>query len=415
MSAPAVLGMVLKGYPRISETFISNEIRLLESLGFEIRILSMRQPRESFSHASVKDIRAKVDYLPEELSGHLAGLLADAARAAWLNPAGFLRALLHLARRLAKTRKVTSLKHFLQGARLAGRILPNSGVTHLHAHFAHSPASVTWFASLMTGLPFSFTAHAKDVWTQDQQSLSEKLAAAKFVVTCTEANRRYLESLNRNHTPVTTVYHGIDWRQFSPKAEARTPKPPYRILSVARLTAKKGLDTVLRALAQLKEQGVDFEYVLVGDGEERAQHLELIERLGLTPVCRWLGTQTHEEVVKLYDWADVFVLGCRVAANGDRDGIPNVLAEAMAMGVPVVATMISGIPELVEDGRTGLLVEPDDIDGLARAILRLASDHELRSRLIPAAQAKIRADFDNRVLTQRLAEVYRAQGLGPGR
>ncbi|MGD9360363.1 MAG: glycosyltransferase family 4 protein [Desulfobacterales bacterium] len=407
--------MILKGYPRISETFISNEILLLEKLGFCVHLFSMRNPRENFSHDSIKEIRAKVDYLPETLIKPLPRLLYHNLFLALKKPVLYAGALKMAYRRYLRTRKSATIKHLLQAGYLVRRFLPGSGVTHLHAHFAHSPTSVTMFASLLTGLPFSFTAHAVDIYTSNPAQLREKIQQAQFVITCTEYNRKYLSTLSDGAaTPIHRIYHGIDTGLFSGNGEdTQHPVEPYRILTVARFTAKKGLPTVLKALKQLSDRKVPLTYTLIGDGDEREKILALIKTLGLTPVTRWLGTQPHHVVLEHYQKADLFVLGCEVASNGDRDGIPNVLLESMAMGVPVVVTDISAIPELVEDGKTGLLVPPGHPRKLAEAMLRLLTDMQLRNRITVAARQRVATDFDNRKLIQDLVEVYRKEGLGP--
>jgi len=401
-----VLGMILKGYPRISETFISNEIALLEANGQRVRILSMRHPRENFTHESVKRIKAPVDYLPETIRGNVWRLLTANAACLARNPRRYLRGLAEMLRRLALTRRAATAKHLLQAGYLAARVLPGSGVTHLHAHFAHSPTSVAAFASLLTGLPFSFTAHAKDIYTQDPARLAEKLAKARFVVTCTGYNKKHLDALNPGSTPVHRIYHGIDLDLFHPGEPKTGAEPPYEILTVARLTPKKGLPTVLRALALLAQQGLDFRHVLIGTGEERARLEALARELGVAQRIEWLGVQPHEVVVERLGRADLFLLGCEVSENGDRDGIPNVLAEAMAMGVPVVSTAVSAIPELVESGVSGLLVPPRDPAALAQAARGLLEDQALRARVIPAARERVRRLFDNKALVRELAGLF---------
>ena len=409
-----VLGMILKGYPRISETFISNEIRLLEELGFTIHLFSMRQPREDFTHESVKKIRARVDYLPETLLKPLPRLLYHNLILASKRPGVYAAALKTAMRRFLRTHKSATIKHLFQAGYLANRLLPASGVTHLHAHFAHSPTSVAMFTSQLTGLPFSFTAHAKDIYTSDPRQLREKIELSRFVVTCTEYNHRHLLEISDGHkTPIHRIYHGIDADLFSGNcAEQQNPAQPYRILTIARLTAKKGLPTVLRALKLLTDKGLSINHILIGDGDDRDMILALVNELGLTSVTRWLGTQPHHEVLEHYRNTDLFVLGCEVASNGDRDGIPNVLLESMAVGVPVVATDISAIPELVENGVSGLLVPPRKPERLAEAMQRMLTDRELRNRIIPAARQTVADAFDNRRLIQDLAEIYRSEGMG---
>ena len=414
MTHPPVLGMILKGYPRISETFISNEILLLERLGFALHLFSMRQPRENFSHDSIKKIRAPVDYLPETLFTSLPRLLFHNLLLARKRPGNYGTALRTAARRLLRTRKIATIKHLLQAGYLVHRFLPNSGVVHLHAHFAHSPTSVAMFASQLSRLDFSFTAHAKDIYTSDPRQLREKIAQARFVVTCTEYNKRVLEEIAAGErTPIHRMYHGIDIDFFSRdllgKNDEKVPTPPYRILTIARMTAKKGLPTVYRALKILCDEGISFRHTLIGDGEDRKRIHSLIKELGLGPFTQVPGTQPHEVVLDHYRSADVFVLGCEVASNGDRDGIPNVLLESMAAGVPVVATNISAIPELVVEGETGLLVPPDHPEKMARALIRLLTDIPLRKQVIEAARKRVVQMFDNHALIGGLAAVYRQE------
>ena len=411
-----VLGMILKGYPRISETFISNEIRLLEKLGFAIHLFSMRRPREDFTHDSVKKIRAAVDYLPETLIKPLPRLVYHNCCLAAKNPKVYGSALKTAYRRFLRTRKSATIKHLLQAGYLVHRLLAASGVTHLHAHFAHSPTSVAMFTSRLTGIPFSFTAHAKDIYTSDPRQLREKIGLARFVVTCTEYNRKHLRELSDGYaTPIHRSYHGIDIKLFCDKNEIpKIPTRPYQILTIARLTAKKGLPTIYQALRILRDRGVSLHHAHIGGGEDRKKIISLIKNLDLESVTQLLGTQPHEVVLEHYQNADLFVLGCEVAPNGDRDGIPNVLMESMAMGLPVVATDISGIPELVENERTGLLVPPGQPDKLAETMLHMLTDGELRNRVIAAGKQRVVQEFDNRQLIQELAGVYRKEGLGPG-
>lgn len=409
------LGMVLKGYPRISETFISNEILLLEKLGFNLHLFSMRRGRETFTHHSVQHIHARVDYLPETLLLPLPKFLYHNAQLALKIPGIYGTALKTAFRRFLRTHKSATLKHLFQAGYLVHHLLPQGRVTHLHAHFAHSPTSVAMFASQLSGIPFSFTAHAKDIYTSDPRQLREKLELAKFIVTCTQHNRQYLANLCDNR-PISLhhVYHGIDTDLFAGRSDCNSdPQMPFRILTIARLIEKKGLPIVYKALKLLYDQGVSFRHTLIGDGDDRKQLLALIHELGLSSVTQWLGTLPHDRVLDYYRQADLFVLGCQVAANGDRDGIPNVFLESMAMGVPVVTTDISAIPELVDDEKTGLLVPPAQPHQLAEAMMRMLTDRNLRNRIIPAARQRVLQDFDNKALIRDLANIFNREGIGP--
>jgi glycosyltransferase involved in cell wall biosynthesis len=406
-----MLGMILKGYPRISETFISNEIRLLEQHGIPIHIFSMRQPRETFCHPSVQEIQAPVDYLPETIiSRRLPELLRHNGLLAARRPERYRDALRLALQRFRRTRKSATLKHLLQAGYLVNHGLAHRPIAHLHAHFAHSPTSVAMFGSLLSGLPFSFTAHAKDIYTSDPQQLREKLARAAFIVTCTDYNRRHLLGIRANgRTPIHRIYHGIDMTLFVDRAPRPMPREPYRILTIARLTAKKGLPTVFQALARLRDHGVAFTYTLIGDGDERQPILDLIEALGLSHRTQWLGTLPHDVVREHYRRADLFALGCEVAPDGDRDGIPNVIVESLAMGVPVVATRVSAIPEIIAHEENGLLVAPGRPDQMAFAMTRALGDHDLRGRLIRTGRQRVEKAFDNMALVQELVALYRQQ------
>ncbi len=405
-----VLGMILKGYPRISETFISNEILLLEKLGFSIRIFSMRHPRESFSHKSVKKIKAGVDYLPHTILKGFFPFAYHNLLLAIKRPKQYGKALKTAFIRFRRTKKSATIKHLLQAGYLVNKLLPKTNIIHLHAHFAHSPASVAMFASVLSGLDFSFTAHAKDIYTSHKGQIREKILLAKFVVTCTGYNKKYLEKTAAGlNTPIYKVYHGIDLGLFSAEKAPNNIKPPYKILTIARMVEKKGLATVYKALFILKQKGILFSHNLIGDGEDREKIFAIIKELGLENQCKCPGTLPHEKVLEYYGNSHVFALGCQIASNGDRDGIPNVFAESMAMGVPVAATDVSAIPELIENGKQGLLVKPGHPEMLADAIEKLLTDIPLRKKIIKAANKKVHEIFDNKALVARLGEIYKKE------
>ncbi len=412
-----VLGLILKGYPRISETFISNEILLLESLGFKIHIFSMRHPRENFAHPSIAKIKAGVDYLPSTILHHLVPLIIHNSLLLIKRPGPYLKAVRLAVSRWRRTRKSATIKHLLQAGYLVHRLLPKKGVVHFHAHFAHSPTSVALFASILSGLRFSFFAHAKDIYTSDRRQLREKIDMASFVVTCTQYNKAYLLSLSAGlSTCVYCVYHGINPEYFFPPVDMRIPAPPFQLLTVARMTPKKGIDVIYRSLALLKQRGVQFCHTLIGEGDDRLELERLRKTLGIEAQTRLLGTLAHDDVIQWYKKSDLFILGCRIASNGDRDGIPNVMAESMAMKVPVVATRVSGIPELLEQGVTGLMAEPDSPESLADAVQEMLSDRFPRESIAANARKRIEDRFDNRRLIHDLAGIYRSRipGFGIG-
>jgi glycosyltransferase involved in cell wall biosynthesis len=295
---------------------------------------------------------------------------------------------------------------------LADRLLATPGVRHLHAHFAHGATTVTWLAAMITGLSFSFTAHAKDIYCASLNPaglLRRKLTAARFVVTCTEANRAYLQQLAPG-AAVHRVYHGVnaDFAGLLAEAPARPPaNGRLHVLGVGRLVPKKGFDIFVEACGILQDRGLAFEAAIVGeDGEHGEEVRRLIRARGLERRIALVGPLSQAELFEEYRRASVFCLTCRVVDNGDRDGIPNVLVEAMAGGLPVVTTGISGIPELVSDGINGVLVQPEDPHAVADAILCLHRQPTLAGRLAREAELTVRERFDGDANARRLAALF---------
>lgn len=409
-SAPT-LGYILKGYPRISETFISNEILLLEKLGLRMRLFPMRHPREDFCHDSVKEIKAQVDYLPTELLLDFPRLLLPNIFLAAKRPTPFLHGLKLARMRFQRTGKLATFKHLLQAGYLSNKhLLKDKTITHIHGHFAHSPTSVTMFAALLSDLPFSFTAHAKDIYTSNPDQLREKIRLARFVVTCTDYNRRYLENLVTDKTtPIHCIYHGIDLNLFAPKTNHTQCIAPYKLFTIARMTEKKGLPTIYNALHLLKEKKISFKHTLIGDGDDRIKIEQLITDLNLNDCCHCLGTKTHTEVLKQFEQSDLFILACEIAANGDRDGIPNVLVESLAMGVPALSTTVSAVPEILINSKTGITVSPSDPKIMAGAIEDILTNSDLRNKIIEGGQQHTKTNFDNRKLVQKLGDIFSQQ------
>ncbi|MGL1932619.1 MAG: glycosyltransferase [Desulfotalea sp.] len=403
-----VLGYILKGYPRISETFISNEILLLEKLGTKLHLFSMRHPREDFCHPSVKEIAAEVTYLPSDLIEEFPRLIESSRRFAKLRPQSFTKTLNYAGELFKEKGKTGTIKHFLQACYLAEIVLnKNINIAHLHGHFAHSPTSVTLFASMLLEIPFSFTAHAKDIYTSSKKSLQVKMERAEFLATCTGYNKEYLGELQKEiNCPIHKVYHGINLDIFNKTKQDGTVSSPYKILTVARLTEKKGLPTLFKALKILKEEGVDFIYTLIGDGDDRESIFSYLEELGLQENLNWLGVKTHTEVIGELAKADVFALSSQIAENGDRDGVPNVLVESLAMQVPTISTNVSAIPELIHHLETGYLVEAKDEVNLAKGIKALLTDESLRKNVQRNGRKFVEEHFNNKVQTAKLQEVF---------
>jgi glycosyltransferase involved in cell wall biosynthesis len=406
--APVVY--VLKRYPRLTETFILNEIRAMERLGARLRIFSLLPPEPPPHHPAVAEVRARV-FSPAESRFVRARTVA---RAHWATlraaPLRYARTLaLTLRRTLTSHHPLSLWRQFVRAGVLAD-VCRREGARHIHAHFANAPTSVAHFAHRMTGIPFSFTAHAKDIYLARPQILRRHLLAAEFVTTCTGYNAEYLRRLvpESDAGRIRKVYHGIDLDTFAPSepgAARSLPKPRALILAVGRLVPKKGHEDLLAACATLRDRGLGFDCEIVGSGPLRSQLLDAVGRLGLGDQVTLRGSMTHRELIERYRAADLFVLAPRIAENGDRDGIPNVIAEAMAIGVPVVATDVSGIPELVRDGRTGLLAPSRNPLVLAAAMERLLVDRELARRLAGEARRVLAREFDLWQTTRELHEL----------
>lgn len=381
---PGRTGFVLKGYPRLSETFIAQEIRALEQRGLDIHIYSLRHPTDRDVHPVHREIEAPVTYLPEYLHEEPERMKAAIAACRALPAYGEVLALWE--RDFARDATVNRVRRLGQAFVLAHELDP--AVERLHAHFLHTPASVTRYAAMLRGLPWSVSAHAKDIWTIPDWEKAEKLADCRFAVTCTRNNAGHLASLAPDDR-VACVYHGLDLSRFPPPP-ARPERAETVILSVGRAVAKKGYDDLLRALARIDRP---FRFVHVGGGD-RSGLKALAAETGVADRIEWRGAQPQEAVLAAYREADIFALASRITEDGDRDGLPNVIVEAQSQRLPVVSTRVSAIPELVRDGENGLLASPGDVDALAAALTRLIDDRDLGRKMGEAGERIVRAEFD---------------------
>jgi glycosyltransferase involved in cell wall biosynthesis len=391
------IAYLIKCFPRLSETFIMHEVLELEHQGVPLRIFSLLRPSGKINKAS-EEVQATVTYVPNVFPLALIPLLLASGKRFFKSPLKFLWVWLAA---LVRFHHHATPRHLLYAAYIANQ-LEQEGITHVHAHYANTPTTVALLAHQMTGIPFSFTAHAKDIYLSRKASLIYKMSNAQFVVTCTGYNQQYLSSLMEGQKPVDIhrIYHGLNLRVFPPQAHTSSARP--LILTVARLVEKKGLPYLLDACRILKNQGYDFTCRIVGDGELRPVLEERIRDLELSDTVELSGAETHERVIETYQQATMFALPCIVGENGDRDGIPNVLVEALYMGVPVVSTPISGIPELLTDEENGLLVPSRNSSALAVSMARLLDDGLLRRRLAVSGRQTVMSHFDMRHNAQRL-------------
>jgi len=404
---PGPVAFVLKGYPRLSETFIAQEIEALERRGLDIRIISLRHPTDQAIHPVHRRISAGVNYLPEYLYQEPARVWRAWRKVRrWPGYPGARRLWL---RDLWRDRSPSRIRRFGQALVLAAEL--GEEIRHLHAHFLHTPASVARYTAHLSARSWSCSAHAKDIWTSPEWEKREKLADLSWLTTCSQAAHDHLTALApQTNTPgmVALVYHGIDLSQFDTAAntgsgnDGSDQSAPVRLLSVGRAVSKKGYDDLIAALAELPDT-LNWRLEHIGGGNLSDKLKQQAEQAGIAGRIQWRGAQPQGEVLKAYRAADIFVLASRIAADGDRDGLPNVLMEAQSQGLACIATAVSAIPELITDGETGILVPAQDQAALRRAVGDLAADPARRRRLGEAGQKRVRKDFSHDYWIDRLA------------
>ena len=396
------LAVLVKIYPKLSETFILEELLGLERLGLPLRLYALAPATDTITHPAVANVRAPLVTLPTPTRRNAWAFVARHAQCLRAAP---LRWCGTLAFALGRGRQ--GVQDFVRAGWLAAQLRAD-GVEHLHSHFISSPADIAEMVARLLAMPFSISAHAKDIYLSEPKDLRRKLEAARFAVTCTEVNRRTLAAIAPD-AMVQRMYHGVDHALFHPSRRVLASDGAPLIVSVGRLREKKGLDTLIDACALLRARGQAFACEIVGYGEEQPKLEAQIARLGLGATVRLAGKLAREQVIERYTRAAVYVQPARIAADGDRDGIPNVLLEAMAMGLPVVASRVSGIPELVAHEINGVLVEPDDAAALADAIGRVLRQPVLCADLGCRARGTVTEHFDNDHNLRQLCALFEQQ------
>jgi glycosyltransferase involved in cell wall biosynthesis len=393
-ASPRRVAFVLKGYPRLSETFIAQEILALEQRGLDILIVSLRHPTDRAIHPVHEAIRADRLYLPEYLYQEPSRVWRGWRRAR--RQPGYRRALRVWLADLRRDPTPNRVRRFGQALVLAAEA--PGDVRHFHAHFMHTPASVARYAGMIVGLDWTVSAHAKDIWTIPDWEKREKLGEAQWAVTCTAAGRAHLASLAPRPERIELCYHGLDLERFSPPpprpegSDGSDPQRPVVLISVGRAVPKKGYDDLLAALALLPAN-LAWRLVHIGGGSLAATLRNHAEGLGLGQRIEWRGATPQPEVLDAYRQADLFVLAAKVTEDGDRDGLPNVLMEAQSQRLACIATNVSGIPELIDDGITGLLVPPANPPALAQGLTELIRDPVRRAALGSAGEQRVRKIF----------------------
>ena len=379
---PLRVGYVLKRYPRYSETFVVNEILAHEAAGVQIDIFSLRPPNDDHFQDSIAQVRAPVTYLPSY------GLKAADFWKAIQDANGLLPGVC-TGLEAARGEDVRDVHQAL----MLAREVKLRGITHLHAHFASVATSVARLAAHFAGVPYTFTAHAKDIFHESvsKDDLRRKLEDAAGVVTVSRYNVDFLGEISGPaRSKIARIYNGLHLDQFPYRSpQERAPL----VVGVGRLVEKKGFCDLVYACALLARKGVDFRCLIIGTGDEEARLREQIERLGLGDTVELIGPKPQFEVKQYVSSAAVFAAPCVVGSDGNRDGLPTVLLEAMALGTPCVSTDVTGIPEVLRDGKTGLMVPQHNPAKLAEAIERLLHDSQLRVNIARSARRLIEDEF----------------------
>ncbi len=404
-SSKSVITVVLKGYPRLSETFIAQELKALETLGHRLHLISLRHPTDKKRHPIHAEIQAPVTYLPEYLYQEPLRVL----KSWWYmrkTPA-YKKTFSTWRKDLRRDFSPNRVRRFGQALVLAAELPENTH--HIYAHFLHTPASVARYAANMRELPWSCSAHAKDIYTSDEWDISEKLADLDWLVTCTSFNVSHLRQLAKDPDRIDLLYHGLDLSRF-PKldnkqhvADGSSLESPVKILSVGRAVTKKGYDDLLNALAKIPSD-LHWEFQHIGGGPLLEELKSQADSLGLSNKISWSGPQSQQTVLQAMKYADIFVLASRIADDGDRDGLPNVLMEAQSQQAAIVSTKVSAIPELIVDGKTGLLVEQRNPDTLCKALVDLIKEPARREEYANAGDQRLRQDFDASKWIGRLSD-----------
>lgn len=395
MSLTPRVGYVLKRYPRFSETFIVNEILAHERAGLSIAIFALGPVMETHFQSDIGSVQAPVTRL------------ADKQRSAehfWEMVKEGIKTLPDFAARLAEEAE-HSVHELAQGIEIALAVR-QSQLQHLHAHFATQAATVTRLAAKFSGISWSFTAHAKDIYYRYEADiqLARKIQDASHVITVSDYNLGWLcERYGGDRQKVSRLYNGLDLRQFPWLSPLRRQA---RILAVGRLVAKKGFSVLVAALAQLQAKSIPFHCTLIGDGPERAALEAEVAACELQTKVTFTGALPRQKVAARVQESAMVVAPCVISEDGDRDGLPTILVEAMALGTPVISTDVAGIPELVINGQTGLCVSSHDAVGLADAMTTLLSGQDMREKLARQARKMIVRDYDVDRNTVKMRQLF---------
>lgn len=391
---PLYVGYILKRYPRFSETFVVNEILAHERAGTKIDIFALGPVEDAHFQDGISKVRAPVTRLNHKQ--HKPEAVWQLVQTAFGQLPGF-------AEKLAQTKCTV---HELAQSILVALEIQNRGIRHLHAHFGTQAATVARLAAWFAGITYTFTAHAKDIYFQYEEPvrLDEKMRDAFATVTVSDYNLAYLKQQYGSDAEKTVrIYNGMDLHKF-PYLEF-APRGRH-ILAVGRLVSKKGFNVLLDALSLMKQQNVRVHCTLVGGGPLYEDLAAQIEALNIGDIVTMAGPMPQPDIIRLMQESDMVVAPCVVSDDGDRDGLPTVLLEAMALGTPVVSTQVAGIPELVIDGETGLCVPSENPQALADAMTRLLDDHNACRTFSRNGRALIEREYDEERNAAQLRQIF---------
>jgi colanic acid/amylovoran biosynthesis glycosyltransferase len=406
MVTPEKIACLAPEIPALSATFVYKEIAALSKCGFEVTPISVHKPSQVAGEKTLDALKQKTVYLYSRpkwgiIKNHLwfaAGNFATYGKWIGLSVYDALRA------GLFKRTGIGILYRFFMAVECA-TLLRKEACRHIHAHFAHIPTDIAMYAAGLAGISFSFTAHANDLF-QRGWLLKEKVARSSFAICISEFNRQYLASCGADPDKLHVIHCGVETDAFECETSTGLGNPP-QIGVLCRLVEKKGIDVLIKACKLLVNTGSPVAVTIAGDGPLRKELETLVSELHLSQHIFFIGNLAHEKVTDWLKTLDVFVLPCKKDAHNDQDGIPVVLMEAMAAGVNVVSTRISGIPELIEDGNCGLLAEPGDPESLAKAIRKILEDRSAARQFRENAALKVEKKFNLGINANLLSNLIR--------
>jgi len=388
------IAYVLKVYPRTSQTFVLSEILAHERAGLEMDIFSLRRTDDTRFHAALAQVQSPVFQIARASS----------------NATLALNALREHSRYLPRLWDVVqnsqaNAEDLLQAATLSRAII-DRGIVHMHAHFGTVATVVARLASKITGVSYSFTAHAKDIFHENvvEDVLRKKLADSSGVITVSQFNVNYLkDKYEQAAAGVKLIYNGLDLNEF--RFEPDGKRPPL-VLGVGRLVEKKGFSYLVDASASMRSKGIPFRCEIIGGGELESDLQEQIKDLDLSGYVKLCGPMSQSDVKQKLRQARLLAAPCVHAENNDRDGLPTILLEAMALGTPCISTPVTGIPEVLKPGETGLMVAERDANALAAACERLLADQQLCSELARNGRRLIEDQFDIDKNTEEIRALF---------